>query len=89
MFIYNVLNTLLTVYVYIVIIRALVSWFSPDPYNPLYRILIDLTEPILSRIRKIMPNLGGIDLSPIILILIIEWLIRGILLRILFTGIRF
>lgn len=89
MFLYRVLDQLLSVYVYIIIIRALLSWFSPDPYNPLYRLLIQLTEPVLEKIRRIMPNLGGIDLSPIILILIIQWLIKGIILPALFLSIRF
>jgi len=86
MFLYSVLDTLLQVYVFIIIIRALISWFNPDPRNQLYRLLYDITEPVLIRIRRYMPNMGGIDISPIILILVIQYLIRGMLLTLLFGG---
>ena len=89
MFLYKVLSTLLDIYVLIVIIRAVISWFSPDPYNPLYRLLVDLTEPVLSKIRQFMMRhlpLGGIDLSPIVLILLINWLVKGIILELLFKA---
>ena len=86
MFLFGVIDSLLGVYVYIIIIRAVVSWFSPNPNNQFYRILIDVTEPALSRIRRIMPNIGGIDFSPLVLILIIQWAIRGFLLKLLFAG---
>ena len=83
---YNVLDTLLQVYVYIVIIRALISWFNPDPRNQLYRLLYDITEPVLMRIRRILPDMRGIDISPIILILLIH-LTRVVVLGLLFGGI--
>ena len=85
-FLYNVLDSLLGVYVYIIIIRAVVSWFWPSPDNQLYRLLVEITEPALSQVRRFMPNLGGIDLSPLVLIIGIQWLVRGVLLRLLFAG---
>ena len=81
----NVLDTLLSLYVFVIIIRALLSWFNPNPSGQLYRILYDLTEPVLLQIRRYLPNMGGIDLSPLILILIIQVLIRGILFRMMFS----
>ncbi|MCK9328403.1 MAG: YggT family protein [Candidatus Cloacimonetes bacterium] len=81
---YRLLDNLLEIYTVIIIIRAVISWFSPSPYNPLYRLLIQITEPVLDPIRRIMPNLGGIDLSPILLIFIIH-IVRTILLRFLFS----
>ena len=86
MFLFNVLDTLLQIYFYIVIIRALISWFNPDPRNKLYQLLYDITEPLLVRIRRLLPDMGGIDLSPIVLILGIQFIVRGILLRMLFGG---
>ena len=57
---------------WIIIIKALVSWVNPDPYNQIIRFLDDITEPVLSKVRAIIPigNIG-IDLSPIIVIIAI------------------
>lgn len=69
----KVLNFLLTAFTWLIIIRALISWVSPDPYNPIVQFLYKVTEPILYTIRKLLPFTSriGIDLSPIIAILII------------------
>ncbi len=66
----------LTAYIWIVIARALISWVNPDPYNPVVRFLRQVTEPLLYRIRRVVPPLGGLDLSPMILILIIYFLLN-------------
>jgi YggT family protein len=60
----------------IVIIAALLSWVNPDPYNPIVRILHNLTEPVFYRVRKWLPftYIGGIDLSPIVVLLAIQFL---------------
>jgi len=68
----QVINLGLTIYMWIVIIRALVSWVSPNPYNPIVRFLYRATEPVLWRVRRILPIGGfGIDFSPLIVILVI------------------
>jgi YggT family protein len=55
---------------WIVIARAILSWVNPDPYNPIVRFIHNVTEPVLYRIRaKIPVSFGGIDFSPIIVIL--------------------
>ena len=60
----------LTIYLWVVIARAVLSWVSPDPYNPIVRFIHNVTEPVLSRIRRVLPlNLGGIDISPIIVMM--------------------
>jgi YggT family protein len=66
---------ILDLYTWIVIARALVSWVSPDPYNPIVRFLIQLTEPLLWPLRRLIPPrwLGGLDLSPVLLILILQF----------------
>jgi len=71
-----ILNILFTVLYWLILIRALISWVNPDPYNPIVRFLYKTTEPILYPIRKILP-LGlrfGIDISPIIAFLAIIFL---------------
>jgi len=62
------LDVILNVYMWIIIARALVSWVSPDPYNPVVRFLYQVTEPVLGRIRRFLPHMGGMDVSPIVVI---------------------
>ncbi len=62
---------LLTVYKYILIATILISWVNPDPYNPIVNFLYRVTEPLLSRIRRKMPSMGAIDLSPLVAFAII------------------
>ncbi len=72
----KVLDIVLTLYMWVVIISALLSWVNPDPYNPIVRTLRNLTEPVFYRIRRTAPfvMVGGIDLSPLIVILAIVFL---------------
>jgi YggT family protein len=65
-----VLNTVLQIYMWIIIGSAILSWVNPDPFNPIVRFLRAVTEPVLSEVRKRIPvSFGGIDFSPIIVIL--------------------
>ncbi len=64
-------NFLLGAYVWIIIGRAIISWVNADPYNPIVRFLHEITEPALSKVRRLVPfasGMGGIDLTPLILI---------------------
>jgi len=71
----TVLNYALTIFMFITIARAVLSWVSPDPYNPIVRFIHNVTEPVLYQIRKRLPMMyGGIDFSPIIVILLIIFL---------------
>lgn len=70
----KLINFALSAYIWIVIGRAVISWVNADPYNPIVRFLIQVTDPILLRIRRVIPSMGGIDLSPMILILAIVFL---------------
>ena len=70
----------LAVYAYILIIiaRALVSWVSPDPFNPIVRFLHRATEPVLRPIRRRLPSAMGLDLSPLVVLVVlkfIEWFV--------------
>ena len=68
----TILDTILWIYMWVIIIRALISWVNPDPWNPIVQFLERMTEPVLSQIRHRVGMLGmGFDLSPIIAILII------------------
>ena len=71
----QVLDYLLWAYMWIVIARALLSWVSPDPRNPIVRFLYSATEPVLRRIRRALPlHAGGIDFSPMIVFVAIYFL---------------
>ena len=66
---------LLMAYMWIVIGRAVISWVNADPTNPIVRFLYEVTEPLLRRIRRLLPvSMGNIDFSPMILILAIMFL---------------
>jgi YggT family protein len=67
-------DTVLTIYMYILIARAILSWVNPDPYNPIVNFLFRATEPVLQRIRRTLPPMGGLDLSPLLVILAIYFL---------------
>jgi YggT family protein len=59
---------------WIIIISALISWVNPDPYNPIVRFLHSVTDPVLRPIRKRLGMAMGIDISPLIVILIIMFI---------------
>jgi YggT family protein len=70
----TVLDTALWLYMWVIIARALISWVNPDPWNPIVQFLERVTEPVLAPIRRWIGWRMGIDLSPIIAILIISFL---------------
>ena len=66
----KILDIALGIYMWIIIIRALLSWVNPDPYNVIVQFLYSITEPVMARVRQLLPMSGvGIDFSPIIVIL--------------------
>lgn len=79
-----VLDKLLWLYMWVIIIRALISWVNPDPWNPIVQFLHRATEPVLSRIRRWLPMRGmALDISPIIAIFAI-WAVQFFLVRTLY-----
>jgi YggT family protein len=81
----GVINAVLSLYFWVVIASAVLSWVNPDPYNPIVRIIRNLTEPVFYRVRKLLPftNIGGLDLSPVVILLGIEF-IKMFLVRTLY-----
>jgi YggT family protein len=71
----KIIDIALTAYMWIIVIRAVLSWVNPDPYNPIVRFLIQVTEPLMARVRRWIPLQGmGIDFSPMIILLAIVFL---------------
>ena len=62
----------LHIYMWVIIARALLSWVNPDPYNPIVRFLYNVTEPVMGWVRRRVPIVfGGLDLSPLLVLLAI------------------
>ena len=68
----NFIGIFATVLTWAIIIRALLSWFSISPTQPLFRLLMEITEPVLAPIRRILPGGMMLDFSPLIAILLIQ-----------------
>lgn len=81
----SLISMLLQVYMWIVIIRAVLSWVRPNPYNPIVRFICRLVDPVTYRISRIIPTrVGMVDLSPIVLmvlIMLVRQFIVGALVR--------
>jgi YggT family protein len=69
----QLLGTVIHIYVFIIIAAAIISWVNPDPFNPIVRFLYGVTDPVLRPIRRFIPVVGGIDVSPIVAILLLEF----------------
>ena len=79
----QLIDYLLWAYLWIIIIRALLSWVNPDPWNPIVRFLHQVTEPVLRPIRRRLP-MTGIDFSPVVVILAIyflQWFLVPVLVK--------
>lgn len=81
----KLVHLLLWAYFWIIIARAILSWVSPDPYNPIVRFIYRVTEPVLQPIRYRLPTVAmGLDLSPMIVLLalyFLEWFLVPVLYR--------
>ncbi|MGA7761560.1 MAG: YggT family protein [Candidatus Binataceae bacterium] len=78
------LSGLLQIYFWIVVIAVLLSWVQPDPYNPIVRALYAMTEPVFDWVREHLPvYLGGLDLSPIVVIIAIQFVQRVLIMSLL------
>lgn len=84
----GLLNMVITLYVWVIIARAVISWVNADPYNPIVRMLCNLTDPVLYRLRQALPMaFGGIDMSPVVALLIL-WFLRAFLVQSLYDMAR-
>ena len=71
----EILNLGLTLYMWLIIAQAVLSWVNPDPYNSIVRFLYNVTEPVLGYVRRRVPIVfGGLDLSPLLVLLAIVFL---------------
>lgn len=68
----SLLNIVLRLYFMLVFLRVIMSWLNPDPRNPMVSVLYSLTEPLMAPARRLLPPIGGLDLSPIIVLFAIS-----------------
>ncbi len=73
--IFTVILTVVSLYKWVIIISALLTWVKPDPYNPIVQMLYRLTEPAYALVRRFVPTVfGGMDLAPLIVIFVLIFL---------------
>lgn len=68
-----ILNNLVMLYMWVIIIAALLTWVRPDPYNPIVQLLYRLTNPAYVLVRRFIPTMfNGIDLAPLVIIILLQ-----------------
>ena len=70
----HLVEALITILYWLILVRAVISWVNPDPFNPIVQFLYRVTDPILAPIRKFLPSLGPIDISPVVAFFILYFL---------------
>ncbi|MBI3615520.1 MAG: YggT family protein [Candidatus Omnitrophica bacterium] len=68
----QLVNATLTIYTWVLIIRVLISWVSPDPFNPVVQFLQRATDPVLEPLRRLIPSIGFLDITPIVALLLLQ-----------------
>ena len=80
----SIIHIAFEILTYIIFIRVILSWFPHNPYQPLIKLVYQISDPVLGPIRNFVSPIGGIDISPIIAIFMIQ-LIKNIILKSLFS----
>lgn len=77
----GIFTSLINIYMWVVIIRVLISWISPDPYNPIVQFLRGITDPALNAVRRFVPRFlwsTGLDFTPLLLIIALQILMMAL-----------
>jgi YggT family protein len=80
---YRLINYLFGLLDLAILIRVLLSWLRPDPWNPLVRLVYQITDPILAPLRRIIPPIAGLDITPMVALILIDFA-RRIVFTLLF-----
>lgn len=81
----GIIVSLIHIYIWVIIIAAVLTWVNPDPNNPIVQILYRLTEPAYSAVRRFIPTVfNGVDLAPLIIVIVLQIVI--VLLNALLTA---
>lgn len=76
---YDFIQLVFDIFIFAIFVQAILSWVNPDPYNPVSAVLYSLTVPILRPIKKHLPVMGGMDLSPVVALISLMFLKRVVL----------
>jgi YggT family protein len=80
---YRLVDTLFWILNAAILLRVLFSWIRFDPYNPLVRVIHQITEPLLAPLRRAIPPFGGLDITPMVALIILDFA-RRVVLALLF-----
>lgn len=80
----TVVDAAFDIYKLLIFARIVVSWIRIDPYNPIVKFIYEMTEPVMGPFRRIIPPIGMIDISPIVLFLVLN-LLHGWVIKLLVT----
>jgi YggT family protein len=74
----SLLSLILWLFVIVTLVRVAFSWVSPYPNNPVYRVAYQITEPVLAPVRRVLPPMSGMDLSPLVVTVACYFLIHAL-----------
>lgn len=83
-FLIDLVDTAFRIYTYVLLARILLSWVQPNPYNPIVKWIYNVTEPVLAPARRLLPSVGMIDFSPILVFFILD-IVRRLLIGLLYS----
>ena len=73
---------ILDMYMIVIVVRVIMSWIQVSHTNPIVGLVYSLTEPVLNPVRRILPNMGGFDISPIVVFFLYNYIIKSFILSI-------
>ncbi len=76
----QIVGTFFKIYSIVLIVRILISWVNPDPFNPIVQFLVRVTDPVLEPFRRIIPPIGPIDISPMVVFFLLQ-VVQSFLVR--------
>ena len=85
----QILDGVFTLYFWVIIIRVLSSWVHPDPFSPVMQFLLKATDPVLEPVRRIIPPLGPLDISPVVVLLLLQGIQHFVVRTLLDMSVRF
>jgi len=82
-YLYNIVDWFFWICSLAILLRVLFSWLRPDPHNVIVRLVFQMTEPFLAPLRRFVPTLGGLDITPMVALMLLE-ILRTLVMRVLF-----
>lgn len=84
MLLFKLVATAFDLMSWLIIARVILSWIPHNPHNPILRFIYEVTEVILGPIQRLIPAVGGLDFSPIVAIFLLDWVLKPLVLRLLY-----